>query len=286
MGLQQPLQGAVSLQQQHQQGGVLSDDPDESPFTVAGDADAAIAAAEAACAAAGGSNGGSSGGSSGGWLSPPATTPRPLRSSGSVGTAVEGRNNKAWRLRQWQQQHQQQPPVSLQQPQQPISLQRPAVSLQQQQRVLGSPRSCGTTSSAPGAPQQQQQQPCSSSKSNPGTAAAAAAAAAAGSSAAGPTEPYDLRVVAHSLGGLSMLVFCVMRAAAGQPHRVRRLVLLSPAGFHDVIPWAWWPFIWVLPYWHKLLALLLGKERACEGGPGGGGGGLYKTQRLQKDTLY
>lgn len=61
-----------------------------------------------------------------------------------------------------------------------------------------------------------------------------------------------------------MLVFCVMRAAAGLPHRVRRLVLLSPAGYHDVIPWAWWPFIFVLPYWHKLLVLLLGKERACE----------------------
>lgn len=63
-----------------------------------------------------------------------------------------------------------------------------------------------------------------------------------------------------------MLVFCVMRAAAGQPHRVRRLVLLSPAGFHDVIPWLWWPFIFVLPYWHRLLAFLLGKDRACECG--------------------
>ena len=55
-----------------------------------------------------------------------------------------------------------------------------------------------------------------------------------------------------------------MRAAAGLPHRVRRLVLLSPAGFHDVIPWAWWPFIYVLPYWHRLLVLLLGRDRACE----------------------
>jgi hypothetical protein len=206
-----------------------------SPFTFPGEADAAIAAAEAAVAAGGcGSNGGSSGG---GWHSPREYAVPRLRSTGSVGTAVEGRQQRGRK---------------------------------QQQQQGGSPRSGGTSSSAPGAPNNQQQQHTpttsatlhSSSQSTPGTAPKPPPSAAATGTAT--TEPYDLRVVAHSLGGLSMLMFCVMRAAAGLPHRVRRLVLLSPAGFHDVIPWAWWPFIFVLPYWHRLLVLLLGRDRACE----------------------
>ncbi|WIA23329.1 hypothetical protein OEZ85_000094 [Tetradesmus obliquus] len=77
-----------------------------------------------------------------------------------------------------------------------------------------------------------------------------------------PGEPYDLRVVAHSLGGMSMLVYLVMRCAAGQPHHVRRLILMSPAGYHHTVPAAFWPFIAVLPWWHRLLVLLVGRHRA------------------------
>jgi hypothetical protein len=170
--------------------------------------------ATGSCGSSDGINGGSSG-----WHSPRELPCPRLRSTGSYGTAVEGR----------------------------------LYTTQRQQQQLHSPRSVGNSCSAPGAPQQQQPS-ITGSKSTPGAGPAAAPASAA---------PYDLRVVAHSLGGLSMLVFCVMRAAAGQPHHVRRLVLLSPAGFHDVIPWAWRPFIFVLPYWHRLLAFMLGKERAC-----------------------
>jgi hypothetical protein len=79
-----------------------------------------------------------------------------------------------------------------------------------------------------------------------------------------PAELYDLRVVAHSLGGMSMLMYLVMRCAAGQPHHVRRLVLMSPAGYHHTVPAAFWPFIVVLPWWHKLLVLLVGRHHACE----------------------
>jgi pimeloyl-ACP methyl ester carboxylesterase len=76
--------------------------------------------------------------------------------------------------------------------------------------------------------------------------------------------PYDLRIVAHSLGCASILTHLVCAAAAGRPHRVRALVLLSPAGYHNTVPAPFWPFIMVLPWWHRLLCLVLGRERACE----------------------
>lgn len=136
-------------------------------------------------------------------------------------------------------------------------------------RSIPSRAGSGSTSSAAGdlrrpkdqdcsaamAQQQQQQQPPSG---------------ASGRVMQGRTEPYDLRVVAHSLGGMSMLVYLVMRCAAGQPHHVRRLILMSPAGFHHVVPAPFWPFILVLPWWHRLLVLLLGRHRACECWQGGG----------------
>jgi len=54
-------------------------------------------------------------------------------------------------------------------------------------------------------------------------------------SAGGAAEPYNLRVVAHSLGGASMLIYLVMRLRSGRPHHCKRLVLLTPAGFHAVV---------------------------------------------------
>jgi hypothetical protein len=50
------------------------------------------------------------------------------------------------------------------------------------------------------------------------------------------TEPYRLRCVAHSLGGMSTLIYMVTRAAQGKPHHIHRLILLTPAGFHDHMP--------------------------------------------------
>lgn len=49
-----------------------------------------------------------------------------------------------------------------------------------------------------------------------------------------PREPYQLRVVAHSLGGASLLMYLVKCLKAGTPHHVHRLVLMSPAGWHKV----------------------------------------------------
>jgi hypothetical protein len=49
-------------------------------------------------------------------------------------------------------------------------------------------------------------------------------------------EPYRLRAVGHSLGGASLLIYAVTRALAGRPHHLRRLVLLTPAGFNAQYP--------------------------------------------------
>ncbi|WIA40969.1 hypothetical protein OEZ86_004617 [Tetradesmus obliquus] len=58
-------------------------------------------------------------------------------------------------------------------------------------------------------------------------------------------HPYNLRVVCHSLGGLVMLIHCIQRVREGRPHHVRRLILLSPAGFHMVIPRMFQPLVYV-----------------------------------------
>lgn len=48
--------------------------------------------------------------------------------------------------------------------------------------------------------------------------------------------PYALCGVAHSLGGASMLMYVVTRRLEHKPHRLARLILLSPAGFHAEAP--------------------------------------------------
>ena len=46
-------------------------------------------------------------------------------------------------------------------------------------------------------------------------------------------QPYKLCAVCHSLGGAAMLMYVVTQRIQERPHRLSRLVLLSPAGFHD-----------------------------------------------------
>ncbi|KAL1197333.1 Triacylglycerol lipase 2 [Cardamine amara subsp. amara] len=45
-------------------------------------------------------------------------------------------------------------------------------------------------------------------------------------------QPYKLCVVSHSLGGAAVLMYVVTRKIEEQPHRLSRLILLSPGGFH------------------------------------------------------
>ncbi|QCD92143.1 lysosomal acid lipase/cholesteryl ester hydrolase [Vigna unguiculata] len=46
-------------------------------------------------------------------------------------------------------------------------------------------------------------------------------------------QPYKLCAICHSLGGAAVLMYVITRRIEGKPHRLSRLVLLSPAGFHD-----------------------------------------------------
>ncbi|CAA7402028.1 unnamed protein product [Spirodela intermedia] len=48
----------------------------------------------------------------------------------------------------------------------------------------------------------------------------------------GGDQPYKLCTVTHSLGGAAMLMYVITRRIEDRPHRLSRLILLSPAGFH------------------------------------------------------
>ncbi|XP_047337590.1 uncharacterized protein LOC124941332 [Impatiens glandulifera] len=45
-------------------------------------------------------------------------------------------------------------------------------------------------------------------------------------------QPYKLCAICHSLGGAAMLMYVITRRIEEKPHRLARLILLSPAGFH------------------------------------------------------
>ncbi|KAK7314516.1 hypothetical protein VNO77_33042 [Canavalia gladiata] len=46
-------------------------------------------------------------------------------------------------------------------------------------------------------------------------------------------QPYKLCAICHSLGGAAVMMYVITRRLKGKQHRLSRLVLLSPAGFHD-----------------------------------------------------
>ncbi|XP_055962200.1 uncharacterized protein LOC126687310 isoform X2 [Mercurialis annua] len=45
-------------------------------------------------------------------------------------------------------------------------------------------------------------------------------------------QPYKLCAICHSLGGAGILMYIITRRIEEKPHRLSRLILLSPAGFH------------------------------------------------------
>ncbi|KAK4350006.1 hypothetical protein RND71_029319 [Anisodus tanguticus] len=45
-------------------------------------------------------------------------------------------------------------------------------------------------------------------------------------------QPYKLCAICHSLGGAAILMYILTRQLEEKPHRLSRLILLSPAGFH------------------------------------------------------
>lgn len=48
----------------------------------------------------------------------------------------------------------------------------------------------------------------------------------------GEDQPYKLCAICHSLGGAAILMYILTRRIEEKPHRLSRLILLSPAGFH------------------------------------------------------
>ncbi|OVA19970.1 AB-hydrolase lipase domain [Macleaya cordata] len=46
-------------------------------------------------------------------------------------------------------------------------------------------------------------------------------------------QPYKLCAISHSLGGAAVLMYVITRRIEEKPHRLSRLILLSPAGFHE-----------------------------------------------------
>ena len=62
--------------------------------------------------------------------------------------------------------------------------------------------------------------------------------------------PYSVCGVAHSLGGASILMYVVTHRLEEKPHYLSRLVLLSPAGFHEEAPL----FCWIMKYAFPIIA--------------------------------
>ncbi|KAI3454898.1 hypothetical protein Pfo_011561 [Paulownia fortunei] len=46
-------------------------------------------------------------------------------------------------------------------------------------------------------------------------------------------QPYKICAICHSLGGAAILIYVITRRIEEKPHRLSRMILLSPAGFHD-----------------------------------------------------
>lgn len=72
-----------------------------------------------------------------------------------------------------------------------------------------------------------------------------------------PPDPYCLRAVGHSLGGMSLLMHCTAREPALS--HVHRLILLTPAGFHVKKPRIAVPISWALPLATRLLRFIYPK---------------------------
>lgn len=64
-------------------------------------------------------------------------------------------------------------------------------------------------------------------------------------------QPYKLCAICHSLGGAAILMYVITRRIEEKPHRLSRLILLSPAGFHEDSSFAFtvveYAFLWLAP---------------------------------------
>lgn len=70
----------------------------------------------------------------------------------------------------------------------------------------------------------------------------------------GEQLPYSLCGVAHSLGGAAVMMYVITRRLENKPHYLSRLILLSPAGFHEDAPL----FCWIMKYAMPVIAPIVG----------------------------
>lgn len=69
--------------------------------------------------------------------------------------------------------------------------------------------------------------------------------------------PYTICAVSHSLGGAALPMYVVTKRLKGQPHRLSRLILLSPAGFHQDAPLIFKVCSYIFPAFAPVLAPLI-----------------------------
>lgn len=69
-------------------------------------------------------------------------------------------------------------------------------------------------------------------------------------------QPYKICAICHSLGGAGILMYAVTCRIKEKPHRLSRLILLSPAGFHHDSTFAFklleYAFRWLAPILNPL----------------------------------
>ncbi|KAM7479729.1 hypothetical protein LguiA_027942 [Lonicera macranthoides] len=70
-------------------------------------------------------------------------------------------------------------------------------------------------------------------------------------------QPYKLCAICHSLGGAAILMYIITRRVEEKAHRLSRLILLSPAGFHDDSSVAFtlveYLFLWLAPILSRIV---------------------------------
>ncbi|XP_010537435.1 PREDICTED: gastric triacylglycerol lipase-like isoform X2 [Tarenaya hassleriana] len=70
-------------------------------------------------------------------------------------------------------------------------------------------------------------------------------------------QPYKLCAICHSLGGAGILMYVITRRIEEKPHRLSRLILLSPAGFHDDSNFVFMLIEYIFLFFSPILARLV-----------------------------
>ncbi|KAK9066624.1 hypothetical protein SSX86_013948 [Deinandra increscens subsp. villosa] len=70
-------------------------------------------------------------------------------------------------------------------------------------------------------------------------------------------QPYKLCAICHSLGGAAILMYIITQQVEQKPHRLSRVILLSPAGFHHDTTFAFTALGYLLLWFSPILQPLV-----------------------------